>query len=538
MLVTRDGFGLDYPNHVWLVWAQGQSIGAHGFPAYFLNAPEAGGVFNPFFAFYGGTMYSAAGALSALLGGRAVLAYTLVSLACVGTAYAGLVWLARQLGARTWMAHAPAVAFVTSAYYVTLIYGRGAWSEFVAVSSLPLLAAAGLRVARARRFELGPSLALWVAAVWWSGTHNITLAWGFAVFALLLVALFLARVRLVVWRVAVLVGLGASVNAWFLVPDLLYASQTMISAVSEFSWNATRDFNTPYALFDPLRHVPLTSGNPALYVQAPVWLLVWALVAIGLLRARMPSTWRRATAAVAIVLAVLLALILVEALWIFVPGTLQMIQTPFRLNTYVALLVGGLLIAAVLAVEAAGGRALRVALGAVIAVSVGLCVWQLWVPETHSPAHYDDVREALVSPTVTPRTWYDPGAYLDRAAAVVAAPGGRHLDFDPAAMGGNRVTVTVTPPPGLEPFTSNFGASPKLVRLEGLERVGRDRDGYAVLRRPADAPSGPVRVTLESTGPALTLGLAISVLGLLASLICFVFFGSPMNRRRGTSQPL
>ena len=183
-------------------------------------------------------------------------------------------------------------------------------------------------------------------------------------------------------------------------------------------------------------------------------------------------------------LAALLALILVEALWIFVPGTLQMIQTPFRLNTYVALLVGGLLIAAVLAVEASGGRALRVALGAVLAVSIGLCVWQLWVPETHSPAHYDDIRDALVSDTVPPRTWYDPGAYLDRAAPVVAATGRRHLDFDPAAMGGNRVTVTVTPPPGPEPFTVNFGASPKLVRLEGLERVGRDEAGYAVLRRP------------------------------------------------------
>ena len=151
------------------------------------------------------------------------------------------------------------------------------------------------------------------------------------------------------------------------------------------------------------------------------------------------------------------------------------------------------------------------------------------MPDTHSPEHYDDIRDALVSETIPPRTWYDPGAYLDRAAPVVAATGRRHLDFDPAAMGGNRVTVTVTPPPGPEPFTSNFGASPKLVRLEGLERVGRDEAGYAVLRRPAGAPTGPVRVTFESTGPALTLGLVVSGLGLLA---CLVFFGVVVARRR------
>ena len=536
MLVTRDGFGLDYPNHVWLVWAQGKSIGAHGFPAYFLNAPEAGGVFNPFFAFYGGTLYSTVGAVSALLGDRALVAYTLASVLCVGAAYAGLVWLARQLGARTWMAHAPAVCFVTSAYYVTVLYGRGAWSEFVAASSLPLLAAAGLRIARAERLELGPCFVFWLTAVWWSGSHNITLAWGFTVFAALLVVLFVARVRPAVpgrGRLLVLLGLGVSVNAWFLVPDLTYASQTMISAASQFAWGATRDFNTPYALFDPLRHVPLTSGNPALYVQAPVWLLVWALLAIGLLRSRMPAPLRRATAAVAIVLAALLALILVEALWIFVPGTLQMIQTPFRLNTYVALLAGGLLIAAVLAVEGlAGGRerrALGAGLGAAMAISIGLCLWQLWVPDTHSPAHYDDVRDALGSVNVPPRTWYDPGAYLDRAAPVVPATGRRHLAFDPAGMGGNRVTLTVNPPAGPEPFTANFGASPKLVRLEGLERVGRNEAGYAVLRRPANALTGPVRVTLEADGPALTVGLIVSALGLLGSV---AFFAVAVARRR------
>ena len=53
----------------------------------------------------------------------------------------------------------------------------------------------------------------------------------------------------------------------------------------------------------------------------------------------------------------------------------------------------------------AGGESsrMRVSVGiagaalALMAISIGLCLWQLWVPNTHSPAHYDDVRDAVRS---------------------------------------------------------------------------------------------------------------------------------------------
>ena len=179
MLVTRDGFGLDYPNHVWLVWAQGQSIGAHGFPAYFLNAPEAGGVFNPFFAFYGGTLYSAAGALSALLGDRAIVAYTLVSLVCVGGGLRG-AGVARPPARGAHLDGARAGGLLR---HQRLLRDGALRARRVVGVRRRLLAArcwpppACGSPARTR-FELGPCFALWVAAVWWSGSHNITLAWG------------------------------------------------------------------------------------------------------------------------------------------------------------------------------------------------------------------------------------------------------------------------------------------------------------------------------------------------------------------------
>ena len=76
------------------------------------------------------------------------------------------------------LAHAPAIVFVTSAYYVTNLYGRGAWAEFMAVSALPLVLAASLRLVRGR-LSVGPVVCLVAASVVFSGSHNITLLWGY-----------------------------------------------------------------------------------------------------------------------------------------------------------------------------------------------------------------------------------------------------------------------------------------------------------------------------------------------------------------------
>ena len=135
---THNGFAVDFTNHLWLVWVQEAAIAQHATPTYFISAPAAG-VFYPFFAFYGGTLYAATGAVAALLGGRVVVAFLAVTLLGVAAAYGGLVWLSRQLGVRSWAAHAPAIAYVFSAYYVTNLYGRGAWTEFMATSTIPLV---------------------------------------------------------------------------------------------------------------------------------------------------------------------------------------------------------------------------------------------------------------------------------------------------------------------------------------------------------------------------------------------------------------
>src|SRR5262249_18821238 len=180
------------------------------------------------------------GALAVVLGGSTVLAFEAVTLAAIAAAYGGLFWLARQLGVKGLLAHAPAIVFVTSAYYATDLYGKGAGVGFMAVSMLALVPAAALRFVRGR-WGFWPVACLVAASAVFSGSHNITLLWGTTLAVVALVVYWLAsgRSRELPWRrmlaVAGLIALGVGLNGWFLLPDLSYAHDTNISA-REIAW--------------------------------------------------------------------------------------------------------------------------------------------------------------------------------------------------------------------------------------------------------------------------------------------------------------
>src|SRR5262249_34525867 len=200
LLFTSDGFAPDFTNAIWLADHQQHVIAAHGHPTLFLQTQRLG-VFYPIFAFYGGTLFALTGALAALLGGSTILAFEVVTLTAIAAAYGGLFWLARQLGVKGLLAHAPAIVFVTSAYYVTTLYGKGAWVEFMAVSMLPLVLAASLRLVRGR-WRFWPVACLVAASAVFSGSHNITLLWGTTLAVVALVVYWLAsgRSRELPWR--------------------------------------------------------------------------------------------------------------------------------------------------------------------------------------------------------------------------------------------------------------------------------------------------------------------------------------------------
>lgn len=540
MVLTRSGFALDFTNLLWLTWAAGRALVDAGHPSYFLNAPGMG-VFYPLLAFEGGTLLTLTGGIGELLGGDAQLAFVLVTALAVAGDYLGTLWLARQLGLRGLLTHAPAIAIVTSAYYITDLYGRGAWNEFVAVAALAPLAASGLYLVRARSWHPGAVLVFALSAIVFTGSHNITLLWGstFGCLVLLVAWLSLGRPRHLPYRrlmmVAALAVVSALVNAWFLFADVAYARFVAAGAQppsADALWSDTSFFNAPRVLLDPLRTVPSQSSSPGLYVQAPVWFLLWAALAGMLLLWRAPvgRSLRRAWLGALTLVVLTLGAIMLEAFWEVVPFPWSEIQFPYRLCSYVVYAVAGLVLVSALVLrgsEHAGSGSvaltLRGALVAACAISVGLCVWQQWIANDLFVGSYANRAEALTSPSVLPRTWYNGNeSFSDRQAPVVSAPAGRLLLLPPSAVRGDRFAAWMNLPAGPQPIQTNIDAGPYLVRISGVQRVGRDKEGYAVVRRAGNG-RGPVHVVVETAHSAIIeIGRLLSVLAVVALLVLLI----------------
>lgn len=536
LLFTRDGFAPDLTDDMWLAAVQQHAIAAYLHPTLFLQTQQLG-VFDPQLAFYGGTLFAITGALGVVLGGSTILAFEVMTLIAIAAAYGGLFWLTRQVGVRGALAHAPALVFVTSAYYITDLYGRGAWAEFMAISALPLMMASSLRLVRGR-WRVGPVVCLVAASVVFSGSHNITLLLGSTLVTVGLVCYWLlsGRSRQLPWQrmlaVAGLIVLGVGLNGWFLLPDVSYAHDTMISGRG-ITWSVTGFFNTFGVIFDPLRTVPSASETPALYVQAPVMALIWGLLAL-------PIVWRerrlRAGAATAlIVLTGLLAVIMSSAVYALLPNLFQQIQFAFRLQTYVTLACAGLVLLGTLALthRAQDGRAtgadrgLRIGLGLAIAFGLVLSAWQLWVPNTHINggyfSSYANRAEALSKPlTLLPESWDGLNDFGDRSLPVLTTTA--KVAFAPAAIDDDRLVGVASFPPGVQPFATNIIGGPNLVHVGGGLRVaGRTAAGYLALERTRNGSrpipfelrtqlSAPVMLGRIMTAVSAALLLALAVI--------------------------
>jgi hypothetical protein len=549
MLLTDSGFSLDFTNHLWLTWVAGKELVQSGHPSYFLNATGVG-IFYPYFAFYGGTLYAAVGAISELLGGHPIAAYIGATMLAVAGAYGGMVWLARQLGLRGWMSVAPALTVVTSAYFITNLYGRGAWPEFMATAAIAPLLASGVYLVNAHEWRPGPVLVFVVSAIVFTGSHNITLVWGSFLLACTAVVVWLALGApraLPVRRLAMVGGLGVlcvAVNAWYLVPDVSYAKDVIAHLDASEGVIATF-FDTPAVLFNPLRHVPFESTTPALYVQIPVWFLMWALLsgAVLLWGRGAGGALRWAWLGMAAILACVLAMIMITPFWKVVPYPFDEIQFPYRLGTYVYYSVGALVLLSALALQRRAahtrpGRrvhALRIALAAVCAVSIGLCLWQLWVPDTLFPeGSYTNRQQALRSTSLVPHSWYDVESYDDVQAPIVSVPSGRKLFIEPSRIHGDRFSAWVSAPAGMAPIQTNIEGGSYLVHISGLARIGRSKRGGAVVRRETNG-SGRVHLTVETAHSAtLVASWVISIAALLAvaAVVLCTAVSRPLRARR------
>lgn len=562
LLFTKSGFAPDFTNALWLVSVAGRGLVEAGHPNFFINAPAEYemGVFYPWFAFYAGPLYMIAGGIAELIGGHPEIAFAGITVLAVVGAYGGTLWLGREFGLRGWIAHAPALAVITSAYYITDMYGRGAWPELLGTSAIAPLVASGVHLVRAPAWRPLPVLVFAASAVIFTGSHNITALWGTAVGAGALLVMWVtlgARRRLPYRRLAMVAGLGlasAMVNAWFLLPDVAYAGNTYIGSTPPFSgshagltiWSVTGFFETPAVLLDPLRTVPSQSTTPALYVQVPDWFLVWGLAAGALLLWRAPRArvLRRAWIGVVVVIALLLGMMMIKPFWDVVSYPFDEIQFPYRLGSYLFYAVAGLVIVGALALQRAtvseGSRrvvkGLRLALVAACAVSFGLCLWQLWVPNTLFPGgSYTNRAETLVGVHNVPRTWYDPGSYHDRREPLVEFRPERVLSVLPSQVHGDRFAAWVNVPPGSEPIKTNIGGGDYLVHIGGLRWLGRSPAGFAVVER-VNGGSGPVYVTIETAhNSVIELGRLLSIVGAIAVLAILLCTGVRARRARTRS---
>jgi hypothetical protein len=533
--------GDDWLTHLWYLWHQGESL-RHGLPSYFVQYAE--GAFYPHFAFYGGTLNVIAGAMSAVVGGNGVPTYITWWMLAMGAAYGGLYWLGRQAGLGRWTAQAPPLVFVTSTYYITLIYARGDWPEFVAWSAMPMVVASSISIVRAERLKCWPTVALALSVILFSGSHNISLLYGgiFLIVTLVALLLIVPSARRMLTRQATLRWLGIAVpaflvNAWFLVPLGAYQHITRIGAnngQSEFMLHLGAPLVRPEALWTLERESgiePQRQFAMALPVLAIAFILI--TLAVVLVRRSGSSSLRRTLLAIVLVTGSLTAVMMNVDLLLALPAKAQLIQFNYRLENYVLMGIAGALLVSLVLVRQSSGRLAR--LWPLVLVPV--IVFSLWQaddqvdrhPLGYTPSPYG----FALFPTI--------GDFADGTIQELSNDLPR-ADFNYAAIHHDRASTVTNAGPGQYVATNLLTIAP-LVHIENATMVGATTVAslvspnaqlrQAVLKIDDDVPPGPVKITVSPAHPwPVVLGKTLSVLGLLGLAANFVAIGRGWRRRR------
>jgi len=522
-MIRGGGFvGYDWFAHLWYIWHQEESLKAHLLPSYF--AQNNSGVFDPHFAFYGGTLYTLTGAVAIILGHQP--AFVASWIFAFMMAYGGLYWLARQAGVGPWAAHVPSIVFVSSPWYLSSIYVWGSWGQNTAFSALLLLLAAAFSIMRADRLKAAPALALAVAVLFYTGSHSLTLAWATSAMAVLGVVcfallpgfrrLFNRRGLLRIAAVAIPAGM---VNAWFMIPAIAYQGQTWIGNAYDM---ATSLLLTSMYYVEPQHILTLTRTradppSPHLALQLPLLAAGWAV--IGLLIFRRPSwrsQWLR-TGVLMLAAAVAVWQLMTHSSWILgLPHPYDQIQAPYRLEAYINIAVAGMLISALALAARAGPRARR---------------WT-WVLAPLLILIMVQARTQLLEPLqanmVGPQ-WNSAAPYLTNDARLGMADyvNADVAEFQPdrpfpfvlfsprAAERSDHAVATVDAQPG-DCVASNLKVSNPLIKVKGATIAARDQAGNAFLQIDAGATPGAARIEVAAAHPApVVLGRLVTLLGLL-----------------------
>jgi hypothetical protein len=543
MLFTSSGMAQDWSNHLWYIWRQSAAIAGNHEPSLFLD--YGGSVFYPFYAFYGGTIYALAGTLSLLLGHAPTAAYVTSYLLGFAASYAGWYWLARTAGLGRWEAQVPALLFISSAYYLTLIYARGDWAEFAAVSALPLLVAAAVRVLLAERMPIGWGVVLAFATVVFFGSHNITMLWGVTALALggVAIAALVPQARRLltrrgVLRVAAIVVPAALVNSWYLLSALAYGQRSSIATHYEYAQSLRGSTALVGAgqLFTFSR-ASVVGNTPDFVLALPVLAVAWVLLSVAIsLVVRGSTTWRRVLWVFA-VLGVLFAVLMTHVgLILDLPRPYTLLQFSYRLETYVLIAVSGSAVAILVLARSWPGRWRLWSWTALIVLIASAAGAIQQVDSYPLGAGFPGVvvpdRYRVFQPPQPPFSG-GLGDYDDASLPLVEPSGAAANIAFPTTIHDERTSVKVDLPAHSLVHTNLTGA-PYLVAVGGAKVVGRDQTGDMVL----ELGSGYSHVvTLQrSSRLPVELGRILSRVALLVLLLLLLagLLGRLRARRSAT----
>ncbi|MCW2983317.1 MAG: hypothetical protein JWR63_887 [Conexibacter sp.] len=533
--------GRDYYGHLWYIAHEAGSLQANGVPSLF--AQDGLQVFNPHFAFYGGTLFAFAGVLATIFG-SALIAYTVTWLLGFAAAYGGWYWLGRTAGLGPWWSHVPAALFVSSPYYLANIFLRADWPEFAAVSTIPLLVASALSVLRADRLRPLPALALALGSLLFTGSHNITLLWGTTVLVLLAATLCAcgpaARRQVTrpgLLRVASVVVPAVLVNAWFLLPDIAYQSQTFIASTDDLWKDYLRTFDqyVDWGHLLPLNRAAASWANPTFALELPVLALAWAGLTVPVLRSRLRDSWTRTLLVLIAAVAALIVVMTTAGILLALPRIYRLVQFSFRIESYILLASSGAVLAALVLARRATPPRQRWAwvVVPITALSVGLGAQQVVL---HRHANSTQPPFKSEQPYMSRQGMPGAADYTAHALPRIkeANDAAAQLVFDAAdAEKGDRASTIVNAAPG-QLVVSNVLTLPPLVHLEGARLVALvDSTRMSIMQIDANATPGAAKVTISAAKPLpVVAGQALSLLGLAGLLANGVAMARGARRRR------
>lgn len=530
VLLTDRTFASDWGNHLWLIWVQGTIIGELGEPSYFLQSTL--GAFYPYFAFYGGSLYAVLGLVSRLA--TPEIAVLVAYAGALTAAYLGWTWIARQAGIRGWRTQLPGCIAVTAPYAVTNLYGRGDIPEAVATAMIPLVVASALSIVREPRFRLPAAVAYVASVAVLTGSHTLTLLWGTTFLLLLAVIAVACNWRAVQTRsrrglaLVSLTVLGAGINAWILMPLVLYHSRLFENEPEPAGFVQYTAPEHLFSLFrDSGRILPLAGGD--INAELPVLAGVWALVCGAFFWRFLSRGYRRLCLGLLGLFGVFLLLLLFPSLIDELPRAWRFIQFPYRLLTYADLCLVGLVTLTLAALQRAGisARAPVFLLTAIAVFNFGLAVDQ----SLKVPSWLSGRADALQSPLQPPQSWYAPLQFADGSAPIVKPTLPDPLLVPLESAGKDRYELTYSPGPGGTART-NILTGPYLVDVSGARPVGRTGAGAMVVRLPGSRHR-PRSVVVEAAwGTAMTVGRWLTIVLLFVALAGAVAYATATSLRR------